>query len=133
MTAWSSACSLVLGQEKGGAKSTEKTAIPDWLRALDLRQTLVSRDAAGCQRTNADLIVAGGGHCLLALKKNMPIAYEQVDEHFAKRLDDLPAAQDLNFGSGRIEKRRACVETNLALLDGLRDWSRLNAFKLGIF
>ena len=48
VTVWSSECSLVLGQEKVGAKSNEKTAIPDLLRALDLRQTLVSCDAAGC-------------------------------------------------------------------------------------
>ena len=127
VTAWSSAYSLVLGQEKVGAKSNEKTAIPDLLRALDLRQTLVSCDAAGCQRANADLIVAGGGHYLLALKKNLPIAYEQVDEHFTKRLENLPAAQDLDFGSGRIEKRRACVETNVVLLDGLSDWSHLQS------
>ena len=34
--------------------------IPDLLRALDLRQTLVSCDAAGCQLFNADLIAVGG-------------------------------------------------------------------------
>lgn len=127
VTAWPSAYSLVLGQEKVGAKSNEKTAIPDLLRALDLRQTLVSCDAAGCQRANANLLVTGGGHYLLALKKNLPIAYEQVDEHFTKRLENLPAAQDLDFGSGRIEKRRACVETNVVLLDGLSDWSHLQS------
>ena len=44
VTACSSAYSLVLGQEKMGAKSNEKTAIPDLLRAL------VSCDAAGCQQ-----------------------------------------------------------------------------------
>lgn len=103
VTACSLECSLVLGQEKVGAKSNEgtKTALPDLLRALDLRQALVSCDAAGCQRANADLIVAGGGHYLLALKKNLPVAYEQVDEHFAKRLQALLAADELDFGSGR--------------------------------
>ena len=61
VNAWASAYWLVLGQEKVAAKSNEKTAIPDLLRALDLRQTLVSCDAAGCQLPNADLLVAGGG------------------------------------------------------------------------
>ena len=37
VSAWASAHSLVLGQEKVAAKSNEKTAIPDLLRALDLR------------------------------------------------------------------------------------------------
>ena len=35
--------------------------IPDLLRALNLRQTLVSCDAAGGQLLNANLIIAGGG------------------------------------------------------------------------
>ena len=63
----------------------------------------------------------------MALKKNLPIAYEQGNEHFAQRLDDLPAAQDLDVGLGRIEKRRAGVETNLALLNGLSDWGHLQS------
>ena len=74
VSAWASAHSLVLGQEKVAAKSNEKTAIPDLLRALDLRQTLVSCDAAGCQLSNADPIVGGGGQYVLALKKYLPVA-----------------------------------------------------------
>ena len=61
VSAWASAHSLVLSQEKVAAKSSEKTAIIDLLRALHLRQTLVSCDAAGGQLSNADLIVKGGG------------------------------------------------------------------------
>ena len=127
VSAWASAHSLVLGQEKVGAKSNEKTAIPDLLRALDLQQSLVSCDAAGCQLSNADLIVEGGGQYLLALKKNLPIAYEQVDEHFDKRLGQLPEQEELDFGSGRIERRRCTVETRLELLDGLADWGHLRS------
>lgn len=124
---WSSAYSLVLGQEKVAAKSNEKTAIPDLLRALDLRQTLVSCDAAGCQRTNADLIIAGGGHYVLALKKTLPTAYEQVDEHFGKRLHQLPVIAEVDSGSGRIEQRHCYVETHLDLLDGLAEWGHLRS------
>ena len=58
---------------------------------------------------------------MLALKKNLPVAYEQVDEHFGTRLDQLPAREDVDFGSGRIERRCCTVETQVALLDGLAD------------
>ena len=58
---------------------------------------------------------------MLALKKNLPVAYEQVAEHFGKRLDQLPATKDVDFGSGRIERRRCTVETQVALLDELAD------------
>lgn len=127
VSAWASAHSLVLGQEKVAAKSNEKTAIPDLLRALDLRQTLVSCDAAGCQLSNADLLVAGGGQYVRALKKNLPVAYEQADEHFGKRLGQLPVIEEIDFGSGRIERRRCTVETQLELLDGLADWGHLRS------
>jgi len=80
VSAWASAHSLVLGQAQVATKSNEKTAIPALLRALDLQDTLVSCDAAGCQVANADLIVARGGHYLLALTGDQPTAYEQVDE-----------------------------------------------------
>ena len=96
VSAWASAHSLVLGQEKVAAKSNEKTAIPDLLRALDLRQTLVSCDAAGCQLSNADLIAAGGGQYVLALKKNLPVAYEQVDEHFGRAFRQTPGPTTRN-------------------------------------
>ncbi len=127
VSAWASAHSLVLGQEKVAAKSNEKTAIPDLLRALDLQQSLVSCDAAGCQLSNADLIVEGGGQYVLALKKNLPVAYEQVDEYFGKRLDQLPMVEELDFGAGRVERRRCTVETRLELLDALADWGHLRS------
>ena len=88
------------------AKSNKKTAIPDLLRALDLRQTLVSCNAAGCPLSNADLLAAGGGQYALAPKKNLPVGYEQVAEHFGKRLDQLSALKDVGFDSGRIGRHR---------------------------
>ena len=115
----------MLGQEKVAVKSNEKTAIPDLLRTLDLRQTLVSCDAAGCQLSNADLIVAGGGQYVLALKKILPVAYEQVDEHFGKWLGQLPVIEQIDVGSDRIKRRRCTVETQMELLDGLADWGHL--------
>ena len=76
VSAWASAHSLMLGQEKVAAKSNKKTVIPDLLRALDLRQTLVSCDSTGCPLSNADLLAAGDEQYVLALKKNLPVSYE---------------------------------------------------------
>ena len=58
---------------------------------------------------------------MLALKKNLPVAYEQVAEHFGKRLNQLLATEDVDFGLGRIARRCCTVETQLALLDGMAD------------
>lgn len=127
VSAWASAHCLVLGQTKVETKSNEKTAIPELLRALDLTDTLVSCDAAGCQRANAALIVERGGHYLLALKRDQPTLYEQVDEYLRPRLAQLEMAEHLDFGSGRLERRTCRVETRLDLLDALADWPGLQS------
>jgi len=111
----------VLSQEKAATRSSQKTTIYDLLRALDLQQNLVSCAAAGCPLSNADLLAAGSGQYVLALKKNLPVAYEQVDKHFGKHLDQLPATGDVDFGSGRVERCHCTVETQVALLDGPAD------------
>jgi hypothetical protein len=69
VSAWVAEHELVLGERKVEEKSNEKTAIPLLLKSLALEGALVSSDAAGCQLTNADLIVERGGDYLIALKK----------------------------------------------------------------
>jgi DDE_Tnp_1-associated/Transposase DDE domain len=70
LTAWVSEHELVLGQQKVDTKSNEKTAVPELLNSLDLRNSIVTIDAMACELKNADLIVSKAGHYILALKKN---------------------------------------------------------------
>jgi hypothetical protein len=53
VSAWASRNSLVLGQVKTDEKSNEITAIPQLLKALELKGCLVTIDAMGCQKTIA--------------------------------------------------------------------------------
>lgn len=127
VSAWVSEHRLVLGQERVDRKSNEKTAIPQLLGSLDLKDSLVSIDAIACQVTNADLIVERQGHYLLALKKNNKVAHQQVSERMQAQKGDLPSFEHVDFGSGRIERRRCYVESELALYDGLADWQHLRS------
>ncbi|WP_241738970.1 ISAs1 family transposase [Pontibacter beigongshangensis] len=127
VSAWVAEQQLVLGQETVAAKSNEKTAIPELLKSLDLPGALVSCDAAGCQTSNAELIVAGQGDYLVAVKKDQKNAYEQLSEWMEKREGALPVDEWGDFGSGRIEKRRCYVENQLELLDGLAGWPKLKS------
>jgi hypothetical protein len=61
VSAWASQHGLTLGQVAVDAKSNEITAIPQLLELLDLRDKVVTIDAAGCQKDIAAPIVAGGG------------------------------------------------------------------------
>lgn len=130
VSAWVSEHELVLGQEKVSEKSNEKTAIPELLKSLDLKNALVSCDAAGCQLTNADLIVEKQGHYLFALKQNQKNIYEQVSERMEKNKVFLPKDEWVDFGSGRIEKRVCYVENHLELFDGLHPWKHLKSIIL---
>ena len=57
VSAWSTANSLVLGQEKTAEKSNEITAIPELLEVLELKGCIVTIDAMGCQHTIAKKII----------------------------------------------------------------------------
>lgn len=127
VSVWMGEQRLVSGQEKVAAKSHEKTAIPTPLPSLALKDTLVSIDAIACEKANADLIVKGQVHYLLALKKNQPAIYEQVHQRMQQTKGQLVYDEHIDFGSGRIETRRCYVETDLTFYDDLRPWTHLKS------
>ncbi len=87
VSAWASEHGLTLGQVAVDAKSNEITAIPELLAMLDLRGTLVSLDAMGCQKAIARQIVAGGGDYTLAVKGNQPTLHAAISEAFLEAHD----------------------------------------------
>src|SRR5436305_6804430 len=56
ITAWVSENRLVLGQQACDSKSNEITAIPELLQKLELRGSIVTIDAMGCQKNIAAAI-----------------------------------------------------------------------------
>jgi predicted transposase YbfD/YdcC len=115
VTAWATANGVALGQQAVADGSNEVAAIPELLRLLDLTGTLVTLDAAGCQRENARLIRERQGHYLLAVKGNQPALFEAVravvdracEADFAGvQFDQHEAVED---GHGRHEERYVTV------------------------
>jgi predicted transposase YbfD/YdcC len=115
VSAWASAHGLTLGQVAVDAKSNEITAIPELLALLQLRDCVVTIDAAGCQKEIAARIVAQEADYVLAVKENQPTLYEEVTEHFAAELDKAPRASRVRChaqtetGHGRTETRQTVV------------------------
>lgn len=70
VSAWSCDQRLVLGQRQIAEKSNEITAIPELPDTLDIRNTIVTLDAMGCQRTIASKILDKGADYLITLKAN---------------------------------------------------------------
>jgi predicted transposase YbfD/YdcC len=115
VSAFATQARLTLGQVAVEDGSNEIAAIPDLLQALDLAGAIVTIDAAGCQRENAGLIVAGGGHYLLCVKGNQPGLLTAVQGAFDEA--DAAGYEGLTFdhyskgeeGHGRVEFRSVAV------------------------
>jgi len=84
VSAWCHENGLVLGEEQTDSKSNEITAIPLLLESLDLKGNTVTIDAAGCQKSIAELIIEKKGDYVLGLKRNHPKLYAAVEEHVKK-------------------------------------------------
>jgi len=80
VSAWAVECGVSLGQLATEEKSNEITAIPQLLEQVELKDSIVTIDAAGCQKEIAAKIVQGGGHYCLALKGNQGNLHAAVSE-----------------------------------------------------
>ena len=72
------ATGLVLAQLPLKEKSSEITGIPELLKLLDIRGSIITIDAIGTQTNIMEQIMAQGGHFELMVKKNWPVSYEEI-------------------------------------------------------
>jgi len=84
--AWASEQGLILGQVATEEKSNEITAIPELIDRIDIKNSVVTIDAMGCQKKIAKKIIDDQGDYVIAVKGNQPKLYEAVktlfrDEH----------------------------------------------------
>jgi predicted transposase YbfD/YdcC len=110
VSAWATANGITLGQVAVDTKSNEITAIPQLLELLDLKDSVVTIDAMGCQKEIAAKIVAKDADYVLAVKDNQPTLHEQVADYFLDQLE----ADDPNSKMRRhceVEKSHGRTET----------------------
>lgn len=126
ISAWSSEHQVVLGQLAVADKSSEVTAIPAFLRTIDLKGAVVSIDAAGCHLDTAELVREGKAHYLLGLKANQPTLMHAVEMAF---VGQRPASNhvDLDKGHGRIEQRTCDVLPASVLKEAAGAWPDLSS------
>jgi len=135
VNAWASAHELVLAQFKVDAKTHEITALPEWLRLLDLAGAVVTSDAMGCQVESARQIQAQGADDVLSLKENQPGLYRDGDDLFTWLRSSHPLDQPVAFGHaeqvdgghGRIETRRVWSTEALAGVVSGERWAGLTS------
>ena len=132
VSAWGCEQRMVLAQIATDAKSNEITAVPELLKMLSLKGTIVTVDALNCQRAIAQQIVDQGGDYALALKGNQGTLHADVSLYLddpAREAGDTDTTVDAD--NGRIETRTATVTTDIGWLQHHHRWPGLVCIHLG--
>lgn len=131
VSAWAVKNHLVLGQIKTAEKSNEITAIPELLKLLDIKNSIVTIDAMGCQKNIAQAIIQGEGDYVLALKGNHGKMHKAVKLFFDNACDNdfkdvaHEYLETTDKDKGRIEIRRYWVTEKIDDLLGQQHWKNL--------
>jgi predicted transposase YbfD/YdcC len=88
VSVWASELGLSLGQVACADKSNEITAIPELLKLIDIKGTIITIDAMGTQKEIAQQIVAAEADYVLALKGNQGSLHAAVIDYLGQHLDD---------------------------------------------
>lgn len=114
VSAFASEARLVLAQEKVAEKSNEITVIPKIIDMLEIKNSIVTIDAMGCQRAISEKIIRAGGDYVIALKGNQNTLHKAVSKHFNNTFDmshckrvDFFESKERN--RNRIEHRKCWV------------------------
>lgn len=124
---------IVLGQLATETKSNEITAFPVLIELLDIREAIVTLDAAGCQKEIASQIRDKGGDYVLALKGNQGNLHAEVENFFKQALQVTPVEAGCDRyiseekSRGRHEVREVLVTNQLDWLPQKDEWKDLNS------
>lgn len=130
VSAWAGENRFSLGQVAVGSKSNEIKAIPELLANLDLRGSLVTLDAMGCQKEIAQNIVDKKAQYVLALKGNHKKTFQLVSDWFESKAFRKPfrlkPAQDaVEETHGRLQWRQVFISPIPPEWPILQEWPGL--------
>lgn len=82
VSAWATEHGITLGQTEVDSKTNEITAIGELLEFIDLKNSIVTLDAIGAQKSIAKKIVDEEGDYVFAIKDNHPKLADAIRVHF---------------------------------------------------
>jgi predicted transposase YbfD/YdcC len=133
VSVWASEFGLSLGQVACAEKSNEITAIPELLRLVDIKGTIITIDAMGTQKAIAAQIREGQADYVLALKGNQESLHQEVidyiDKHCENDFADVQARRHITQeeSHGRKEIRSYIQMPVPTDLRGLEMWKDLKS------
>jgi predicted transposase YbfD/YdcC len=133
VSVWASEFGLSLGQIACAEKSNEITAIPELLRLVDIKGTIITIDAMGTQKAIAAQIIDSDADYVLALKGNQERLHQEVidyvNEQSTNDFADVKARRHITKekGHGRQEIRSYLQMPVPDDLPGLELWKGLQS------
>lgn len=113
VNAWATENNVFLGQVAVADGSNEIAALPELLKVLDLKDALVTLDAAFCQKAIVGQVRERGGDYLVTVKGNQQTLHRAVVAAFSKAGDaefaGCEMASSVEDGHGRHEERYVTV------------------------
>jgi predicted transposase YbfD/YdcC len=132
VSAFSTEARLVLAQEKVAEKSIEITAIPKIIDMLDVKDSIVTIDAMGCQRDIVEKIVGAGGDYVIALKGNQNTLFQEVSRHFNNPFDmrhckSVYVSTTKENNRNRLEERTCLITESISELNVKKQWPNIKS------
>ena len=121
---------LTLFGKEVDEKTNEIKAIPEALDALDIKGTVVTIDAMGCQKEIAKKITDKGADYIFGLKENQPTLYSAVEKLFQcpqDKITPIDVAFTQEKGHGRDELRVCRVIQDLSLIQSAHQWPSMKS------
>jgi len=123
---------LSIGQVQVADKSNEKTAIPELLDLIEIKDAHVTIDAQGTTSQIMKKIVNREGHYVLKVKDNTKDLLRSIKQYFNK-INNLKSHKEimntctLEKDHGRIEKREYYLSYNVDTIIDKRNWDTVGA------
>jgi predicted transposase YbfD/YdcC len=131
VSAFATDAGVALGQVKTEEKSNEIRAIPELLKALDIKGCTITIDAMGCQKAIAEQIIEQEGNYLLSLKGNQGKLHDDVLRVFGEadavdfRGYEMDYHETSEKGHGRLDLRRYWTLDSREHLSEGKPWAEL--------
>lgn len=88
LNAIDAATGLVVAQMPVPDKESEIMAVPELLKLLDIRGSMITTDAIGTQTRIMEQILSQEGHFVLMVKRNQPQSYDEITKYFCEMSQD---------------------------------------------
>ncbi len=123
VSAWAAKNRMMLAQVKTEYKSNEITAIPQLLDMLEIKDSIITIDAMGCQKDIAQKIGKKEADYVLCLKENQKTLYDDVKSIFSRAEENKQKQYKKVLHRRKIEKIKAHsrIETRRYTLVSARD------------